>query len=554
MNMKNIFSILAIAFLCLTSCNNIEETIGEEKRNDRVYISANLSEKEVNTRAISIPATHQLRCIIEVWTKGVIPILAHRDEIAVEAGAFPTFNFGLSPGDYKCLMWADIIEKGAEPTEKKSGDITYNHFPEVYYTTDNLHNIVIKENAAKNLFNTDLCDAFFACIDLKKNDTSISEKLELKRPFAKLIVKENEIDKLAELQKMKVVYNVPSGFDVSTGEPLPTTLRTEYEKEFRNDATQILFTNYIFASSGAGKDIGKMSLLFTTDNELIYDVKEGTILIRRNEMINASGNLITSGIIKPDEPIGDPQVGDYFFIDGKWGTSLTDENKEKCIGIIFALGPQEGDNISVYGEAGQSKAILGYVMALKNTGTGGNDRPFFYASGLPAEQKFTAIAEDALVVEKEKFNGYANTKNFLESGLYKNNIEGTYPALTAFDKWNKAQVGKPLNASDWYIPSFNQLIKMVGYCYGYSNYGDKSVYKKPIGKIEILGRVLKNAISTGIAEDFVSEQRERPLQCSTICEVADIIVVRYDPTKPENVTVKTEAGQGFMRPVLTILK
>ena len=95
---------------------------------------------------------------------------------------------------------------------------------------------------------------------------------------------------------------------------------------------------------------------------------------------------------------------------------------------------------------------------------------------------------------------------------------------------------------------------MVGGCYGYSNFGNKSVYTKHIEKNTILETAFKNAIDRGIAEDFVKEQRERPIQCSTICERADVLVVRYNPTKPEEITVKTESGQGHIRPALTILK
>lgn len=551
MNMKYISSILTMFFLCLVSCNNMEEITDSGKNNDKVCIFTEFSDKTVDTRAVSIPATHQLRCIIEVWTKGNNQTLSFRKEVAVEAGTLPQFEFSLPNGDYECLMWADCIEKDAETVSvETSSGLTYEHFPDIFYRTDNLHQITIKDKTAQNLFDTDLCDAFFASVDLEKGSGNLSETLKLKRPFAKLIVKENELDKLTHLKKMKVVYTVPAGFNVFTGEPLPSTLRAEYEKSFTEYDTPILFTNYIFSYSNNEGKLGKMNLQFTTDNEISYEVVEGIIPLRRNEKINASGNLIASGTIKPEEPIGDPQIGDYFFVDGTWSASLTDGNKEKCIGIVFAIGQQEGDDISNYGETGKDKKILGYVMALKNAGS--NSRPMFYDGATP-EQKFAKIEGAELEAEKEMFNGYTNTINFLESDLYKSNA-GIYSALTVFDTWEKTAVKPQKNASNWYIPSFNQLIKMVGGCYGYSNFGNKSVYTKPIEKNAALESVLKNAIASGVAEDFVSEQRERPIQCSTICEKADVLVVRYNPTKPEQVTVKAEDGQGYIRPVLTILK
>ena len=551
MNMKYISSILTMFFLCLVSCNNMEEITGNGKHNDKVCIFTEFSDKIAETRAVSIPSTHQLRCIIEVWTKGNNQTLSFRKEVAVEAGTLPQFEFSLPNGDYECLMWADCIEKGAETVRMEtSNGLAYEHFPDIFYQTDNLHQITIKDKTAQNLFDTDLCDAFFASIDLEKGSGNLSETLKLKRPFAKLIVKENELDKFAQLQKMKVVYTVPAGFNVFAGEPLPSTLRAEYEKSFTEYDTSVLFTNYIFAYSNNEGKLGKMNLLFTTDSEVSYEVAEGIIPIRRNEMINANGNLIASGTVKPEEPIGDPQIGDYFFVDGTWSASLTDDNKEKCIGIVFAIGQQEGDDISNYGEVGKDKKILGYVMALKNMDD--NKRPMFYDGAAP-EQKFAKIEGAELEAEKEKFNGYTNTNYFLESDLYKNNAR-VYWALTVFDTWEKTAVKPQKNASNWYIPSFNQLIKMVGGCYGYSNFGNKSVYTKHIEKNTILETALKNAIDRGIAEDFVKDQRERPIQCSTICERADVLVVRYNPTKPEEITVKTESGQGHIRPALTILK
>ena len=68
----------------------------------------------------------------------------------------------------------------------------------------------------------------------------------------------------------------------------------------------------------------------------------------------------------PDpEPSKDPQVGDYFFIDGTWSSELTEENKANCVGIVYAVGAQGGDDISNYPNS-EGKSIKGYVMALQN--------------------------------------------------------------------------------------------------------------------------------------------------------------------------------------------
>lgn len=550
--MKYISSILTMFFLCLVSCNNMEEITGNGKHNDKVCIFTEFSDKIAETRAVSIPSTHQLRCIIEVWTKGNNQTLSFRKEVAVEAGTLPQFEFSLPNGDYECLMWADCIEKGAETVRvETSNGLTYEHFPDIFYQTDNLHQITIKDKTAQNLFDTDLCDAFFAAVDLKKGSGNLSETLKLKRPFAKLTVKENEQNKLRQLQKMKVVYTIPAGFNVSVGEPLSNTLKAEYEKNFENydlEGEGVLFTNYIFSSSGT-EYLAKMNLVFTTSVELRYEVKEGIIPIRRNEQICASGNLIASGVIKPDEPIGDPHIGDYFFIDGTWSSSLTDDNKENCIGIVFEVANQNGDEISAYRET-ENKEILGYVMALKDFE---NKTMFLY------DNTATRIVKPEIVEEEEleKFNGYSNTDFLLSSEYYIDN-PSLYPLLFNFENWKRSNPCPVKNSSDWYIPSFNQLVKMIGYCYGYNNRktnGDEGIYyKKIISQNPILANALNNAIAKGIAENIVWEMRERPIVCSTMLNSEQKqLTVRYNPSSSSAYANK-ENPQGLMRPIFTILK
>lgn len=545
MNMK--YLLFSIMSLFLFSCNDVKDT-AIIKGDDMVRISAEFSNKTVTTRAVSIPVSHKLRCIIEVWTKGEKPALCYRKEVAVEAGEIPNFEFSLPNGNYECLMWADCIERNAEVNTETVDKVTYEHFSEVYYNTDDLHQVTIKEKTASNLFDTDLCDAFFARTDFKKGVGCISEKLKLQRPFAKLIVRENEEDKFTELKKMKVAYSVPRGFNVSTGEPLPTTLRAEYEKEFMTQCGD-LFTNYIFVSSEI-EYLGEMNLIFNTGTELRYNVKGGLIPMRRNEQICASGNLIASGVIKPDEPIGDPHIGDYFFIDGTWSSSLTDENKENCIGIVFEVGKQNGDEISVYGDMGKDRDILGYVMALKNIDRSPLE---LYSDGAERFVKTGLIEEE----EIEKFNGYSNTSFLLDSEFYRNDSD-LYPLLVNFQNWKKNVVKPVKNSSDWYIPSFNQLVKMIGYCYGYNNLrGDGReglYYKKTICKNLILQEALNNAIAKGIAENIVWETRERPIVCSTVLnDDQKYFMIRYNPSTSFAFANK-ENPRGLLRPILTILK
>ena len=170
--MKNFYFIITVCFLyLLTSCSREEVMNSAEESSNRVCIFPELAEDATATRAqINIAATHKLRCILEVWTKEDSPERVYRDEVAVEAGAIPPFEFALKTGDYICLMWADFIVKEAVASQVTSEDITYNHFEDTYFDTSNLHRIFIKQENAETLFDTDLCDAFFAQLELKKED------------------------------------------------------------------------------------------------------------------------------------------------------------------------------------------------------------------------------------------------------------------------------------------------------------------------------------------------------------------------------------------------
>lgn len=571
--MKNLYLLITVFFISLlTSCSR-EETVDSVEESNRVSIFAEFAEDVVKTRAqIGIATTHKLRCIIEVWTKETSPVLVHRDEVAVEAGAIPPFEFELKAGDYNCLLWADFIGREAETTPVTSGEVTYEHFEEIYYNTSDLHQITIKEENAGNLFDTDLCDAFFARLELKKEDNGISEQLKLTRPFSKLIVKEKDADKFGELKKLRTVYEVPAGFDVSTGEPVSETVTAVYEKNFESgDDSQVLFTNYIFApSSPAGKALETMALSFTTKGKQDCEIAAGSIIIRRNEKVIASGKLMEGGAIDPDpEPDRDPQIGDYFFIDGTWSSELTDENKGKCIGIVYATGAQTGDNIVNYGADVAGKTIMGYVMALKNIATtsmgfqnnvhGVSGRPYFYKHNAG-----TKTVEEGIVLfepvrpDKANHTGYAKTNELLSSSQFaEHSTDWSYPALQALTTWRANAEPVAKNVSEWYIPSVAQLYAAAGGCYGV-----ESISGYPaVDKINALNTAFNNAISSGIAEAFTTNASAgyyvytSCLNTQTATGPGPCFVqINRDGTSIKPKEHDAKGAQGVIRPVLTIIK
>lgn len=572
--MKNFYFIITVCFLnLLTSCSREEVMNSAEENSNRVCIFPVLSEDVAATRTqINIAATHKLRCILEVWTKEDSPERVYRDEVTVEAGAIPPFEFALKSGDYNCLMWADFIVKDAAASQVTSGDIAYNHFEDTYFDTSDLHRIAIKEETADPFFDTDLCDAFFAQLELKKEDKGMSENLRLARPFSKLIVKEKDEEKFGELKKLRVFYDVPRSFNVSIGEPTGETMTAVHEKNFEGgDDSQVLFTNYIFApSSPVGKALGAMTISFITNSKLDCEVAAGSIILKRNEKVYASGKLITEGTVDPDpdpEPDRDPIVGDYFFSDGTWSTELTDENKDKCVGIVYAVGAQTGDNINNYGANATGKTILGYVMALENIDTKpmGLTNNVHSVSGRPYLYRHSAgTVEDGILLfdpikpDKANFTGFTKTNELLNSAPFNgHSTDWSYPALQVLTSWKANGAPVAENASEWYIPSIAQLYAAAGGCYGVA-----SVSGYPaVDKVNALNAAFNNAISAGIAEAFTTNTGAGYYVYTSCINTQKItgpgpcfVQINKDGSSIKPKEHDAKSAQGVIRPMLTIIK
>lgn len=575
--MKKLYYILTLTFITLLAACSQEDVVNKEPEDNRVNISAELPADIAITRTqISVPSTHKLRCIIEVWTKSTTPTLKYRQEVAVEGGTLPTFDFALRPGDYTCLMWADFIAKDAASTEETAGGITYTHFADTYYDTSDLHAVSIKEGATDKLFDTDLCDGFYASLEIKKNATAVQQTMKMKRPFAKLIVKEKDESKFASLNGMAVECQLPKEFSVATGEPAAKMLTAVYDKTFQSgDDPQVLFTAYVFVPS-TGLPMGNFLLSFDTDaDKSKCEIPAESITLKRNQQLVASGKLMEGGMLEPEpgpEPGADPQIGDYFFIDGTWSSELTEENKDNCVGIVYAVGTQPGDNIDYYPNS-SGKSIKGYVMALKNLNTQGmgiinnvhaiSGRPYFY---LHAEKEVNGKLKGVLVSsislypsttpDKTNFTGCSKTKELLEHNLFQKHQEDwNYPALQVFSKWKKGTAPVVQNSSGWYIPSVAQLYAAAGGCYGVEA---KSGYPA-IEKKAALNEAFTAAIDNGIAEAFTGNTG-KGYYVYTSCLNSQttpgpcLVQINKDGTAITPKEHPADGAQGIIRPVLTIIK
>lgn len=471
--MKKCLEYLALIIPVFFAACDKEESASPVEEGDRQFsIVAELPQKETFTRATTeIPADYQLRSIAEVWSTAAGGLVYKEEKIVAGGEVNISFDFTLPGGNYECLIWSDIISKTAASSDATSGSVAYTHYEDLFYDTSDLHNVKIKGDGTE-MMDTDLCDAYMAKIELGR-ETSAPVSATLARPFGKLTVSETVPEQISAMASMEVSYTVPSAFNVSTGEPLAETIEVKATKEFADGNTSgELFSAYVFAPSAAdGSSMDIISFIFNMDDGSVIEcqVPSFTIFIKRNVQTDTSGELIKEGA---EEPL-DPQVGYFFFKDGTCGPELTEENKDDCVGIVYAVGPQEGDNIGNYGPDNADKRILGYVMALKEIGISeeyadfvgscqGNGRPWFYRGGLTSDQKFPA--EDP--IDRENHDGYAKTERYLNSELYKAAPEN-YIALYLISDWR--QKNKVENASDWYIPTIRQLMTIIGGFYGHPN-------------------------------------------------------------------------------------
>lgn len=574
--MKKLYYIITLILITwLVSCNQ-EELVNRETEDSRVNISVELPSDISATRAqIAVPVTHKLRCIIEVWTNTTSPILKYRQEIAVDGGVMPTFDFDLKRGDYNCLMWADFIKRDATATEVTTEDeVTYTHFEDTFYDTSDLNAVTIKEETATNLFDTDLCDGFYAKLEIKKNAATVQQVMRMKRPFAKLIVKENDAERFASLKSMTVSCRIPKQFSVATGEINKEMIVVTYDKTFgpENDS-QVLLSEYVFVPS-TGLSMESLIFSFTTDaGRSKCEVPAESIILKRNQQLIASGKLIESGTIETD-PNPDPVVGDYFFIDGTWSSELTNDNKADCVGIVYAVGALNGDDISSYGEGAQGMRIKGYVMALKNTEIYkedfpsenkqyilSNSRPYFYKQN----KDVNGIDESVTVLSKAQnapmwtiYNGYTATQKMLADVSFTTSVTPLdYPALYIFKKW-KENRSKPANASEWYLPSSGQLLEAAGVCYGFTPneiYGGNGATQTII-KNEAFSSAFNNAIQVGIAEYFSGGPSANGyfIYTSSLNKSAMPMIVQIGTNRVAPHAVPNYRTMGFIRPFLTIIK
>lgn len=221
---------------------------------------------------------------------------------------------------------------------------------------------------------------------------------------------------------------------------------------------------------------------------------------------------------EPVVPTVNPKVGDYYYSDGTYSSELTTDAGNPCIGIVFAVGAGNGDNISNYGD--KLTDIKGYVMALNNT-----NKLNLYpeVSTLPEIGELGTNAIDVYL-------GYTYTelmKNRTDYGT-----EGNFAIVKKVTENTDVS-----GTSGWYIPSYKQMEDLLASYYETGS---------PIAAaITALGEQ-----ATGMEQ--ANEASATAYITSTITEAGK--VTRIVLTHATDASVKREGNPrdtGYARPIFT---
>lgn len=425
-----LYSTLALG-VGLCSCS--QEDLGENPAQavgQPVTVSVQLP-GEVGSDGLSravpeIPADHQLRCILYVSGGDAEPI--RQEVVADEASDVITFSFTPPADTYTCSFWADYVKTDA------NSDGTYD---DLYYNTTNLPNVTFADNA--DLFNNEACDAFTG--HFTQDEITSATPVTLSRPLAKVnfVAKED----ISGNVSVTSGYTVSNGMNISTGAVSTTTATLSCTDKAVADAEgNVLFYNYLFAD-------GESTKLPASISYTLGD-KEGTIPTNEIPLAaNTPYNLSFS--TASGEVVASPKVGDYFFTDGTWSSSL-DGNIEKTVaGVVFAVKGDgtssaiESDGTTNYSNVDGATDVLAWVIAAKDASTGANVK--FYAGDA------SMSLPENMGEGKDDIKGYSNTALWVKAS------ETDYEAASTAKAYN-VEITGDTKTSGWYLPSIGQMLAL----------------------------------------------------------------------------------------------
>lgn len=488
MKKYKLYLLLAALVGLTASCSRDAEESGlQTTDNSTVSIGASI-DPGVSTRAGSgdaytMPDGRKLRYILEVWSTGADAAVIHREEQTATDLAGVNFNFKLEQtGKYQALLWADFILTATESSQTTIGSVTYDHYSDKFYTTTN----GLKQIAHKTFFHSnETADAFFACLDIEKTAGAYNKPVTLNRPFGQVNIIEKDATLADKVTAVRVTYNAPGTFDVSTGTPGAMEECGNYIHYNRPTPSDACKANiayiYVFAPAEGQTLMGGITLGFTTAPTSGISFPDFTIPanmpVERNRRTNISGHILSETAVPSTdaslsvslstgwETNDEAKDVDDLVWNGQYPTSEA-EAKEW-------LGPEtSGAESTVAAEhvftitAARQLAAMHYLWANDKINLSGTEKNYAYASyNLAADINLNGKPWKPMGFEDGLAHTFYGIFNGQGHTIYGMNVSGTWSSAGFISNCNNGIV-KNLNVKGNIDVTYTSL-----YPAGYGFYG-----------------------------------------------------------------------------------
>ena len=213
----------------------------------------------------SVGAIGNIDLVGEYDIRYVLEVFDARKELAKRLVQFEdnatstTFELRLIPGrDYNFVVWADFVQRNAQ------GEVTMEH-----YNVASLREVTFADNSAQRAMDESR-DAYTGVRLIENFNSTSSVEIPLKRPFAKLRIKTNDLNAIySELQSATVNYRsaLYTSFDALA----------EVAGELKNNVSKSVdFTNdaYLYENEPATNGLFKEMTLFA---DYLFGTEDGTV-------------------------------------------------------------------------------------------------------------------------------------------------------------------------------------------------------------------------------------------------------------------------------------
>lgn len=199
-------------------------------------------------------------------------------------------------------------------------------------------------------------------------------------------------------------------------------------------------------------EIGYHEITISVDENPGSEVNEGTLRLIGGSGEITSIHLRQPGAIEPEVKEEAPRIGDFYYSDGTWSTTL--DPARTPIGIVFRVGcaTDDGDNAGYYRQKDGTTRfddVRGYVVALRDA----TDEGCWWSS-------FNDDQGCGCSTSTDDFRGYTNTRSIMATAAAKGGLTSdpaSFPACYYATTGYETVCPAPAQSSGWYLPSAYQL-------------------------------------------------------------------------------------------------